>query len=118
MDLQTITFNELPSAMSLLLEKMNGLEKQLKESARFNQPTISNEEEILSVKEVAKLLRLSEGTIRTKSWKGEIPVCKHFGKNYYLKSEIIDFIKKGKNLSYQEIEEQANQYLLTKKGSN
>ena len=37
MELQTITFNELPSAMSLLLEKINGLEKQLKESARFNQ---------------------------------------------------------------------------------
>ncbi|MDM1548355.1 helix-turn-helix domain-containing protein [Empedobacter falsenii] len=113
-----VDYNNMPEALSFLINQINSLKEQLKESARFNQPTISNEEEILSVKEVAKLLRLSEGTIRTKSWKGEIPVCKHFGKNYYLKSEIIDFIKKGKNLSNQEIEEQANQYLLTKKGSN
>ncbi|WP_313097338.1 helix-turn-helix domain-containing protein [Empedobacter sp.] len=113
-----VDYNNMPEALSFLINQINSLKEQLKESARFNQSTISNEEEILSVKEVAKLLRLSEGTIRTKSWKGEIPVCKHFGKNYYLKSEIIDFIKKGKNLSNQEIEEQANQYLLTKKGSN
>ncbi|SFN10032.1 DNA binding domain-containing protein, excisionase family [Algoriella xinjiangensis] len=113
-----VDYNNMPEALSFLINQINSLKEQLKESARFNQPTISNEEEILSVKEVAKLLRLSEGTIRTKSWKGEIPVCKHFGKNYYLKSEIIDFIKKGKNLSNQEIEEQANQYLLTKKGAN
>ncbi|MDH0660089.1 helix-turn-helix domain-containing protein [Empedobacter sp. GD03865] len=118
MDLQTITFNELPNAMSLLLEKMNGLEKQLKESARFNQPTISDEEIILDANEVAQLLKVTIGTIRTKTSNGEIPSMKRLGKNYYLKSEIIEYLKQGKKLSFQEIEEQANQYLLTKKGSN
>ncbi|MGV0940916.1 helix-turn-helix domain-containing protein [Empedobacter sp. ULE_I140] len=118
MDLQTITFNELPNAMSLLLEKMNGLEKQLKESARFNQPIISDEEIILDANEVAQLLKVTIGTIRTKTSNGEIPSMKRLGKNYYLKSEIIEYLKQGKKLSFQEIEEQANQYLLTKKGSN
>ena len=118
MDLQSLTFNELPSAMSLLLEKINGLEKQLKESARFNQPIISDEEEILLAEDVAQLLKVKIGTIRTKTSNKEIPSMKRLGKNYYLKSEIIEYLKQGKKLSFQEIEEQANQYLLTKKGSN
>ncbi|WP_291058813.1 MULTISPECIES: helix-turn-helix domain-containing protein [unclassified Empedobacter] len=119
MDLQSLTFNELPSAMSLLLEKINGLEKQLKESARFNQPIISDEEEIiLDANEVAQLLKVTIGTIRTKTSNGEIPSMKRLGKNYYLKSEIIEYLKQGKKLSFQEIEEQANQYLLTQKSTN
>lgn len=118
MNLQSLTFNELPNAMSLLLEKINGLEEQLKESARFNVPKVSDEEVILDVYDVARLLKVTIGTIRTKTSNGELPSMKRFGKNYYLKSEIISYLKEGRKLSNQEIEEQANQYLLTKKGAN
>lgn len=118
MDLQSLTFNELPMAMSLLFKEINGLKEQLKESARFNQPIISDEEIILDANEVAQLLKVTIGTIRTKTSNGEIPSMKRLGKNYYLKSEIIKYLKQGKKLSNQEIEEQANQYLLTKKGAN
>lgn len=118
MNLQSLTFNELPTAMSLLLEKINGLEEQLKESARFNVPKVSDEEVILDANEVAQLLKVKIGTIRTKTSNGEIPSMKRLGKNYYLKSEIIEYLKQGKKLSFQEIEEKANQYLLTQKGAN
>lgn len=118
MNLQSLTFNELPTAMSLLLEKINVLEEQLKESARFNVLKVSDEEEILIADDVARLLKVTIGTIRTKTSNGELPSMKRFGKNYYLKSEIIAYLKEGRKLSNQEIEEQANQYLLTKKGAN
>jgi len=113
-----VDYNNMPEALSFLINQINSLKEQLKESARFNQPTISDEEEILLAEDVAQLLKVTIGTIRTKTSNKEIPSMKRLGKNYYLKSEIIEYLKQGKKLSFQEIEEQANQYLLTKKGSN
>ncbi|MGV0827433.1 helix-turn-helix domain-containing protein [Empedobacter brevis] len=113
-----VDYNNMPEALSFLINQINSLKEQLKESARFNQPIISDEEIILDANEVAQLLKVTIGTIRTKTSNGEIPSMKRLGKNYYLKSEIIEYLKQGKKLSFQEIEEQANQYLLTKKGSN
>jgi len=113
-----VDYNNMPEALSFLINQINSLKEQLKESARFNQPIISDGEIILDANEVAQLLKVTIGTIRTKTSNGEIPSMKRLGKNYYLKSEIIEYLKQGKKLSFQEIEEQANQYLLTKKGMN
>ncbi|MFV0216791.1 helix-turn-helix domain-containing protein [Empedobacter falsenii] len=113
-----VDYNNMPEALSFLINQINSLKEQLKESARFNQSIISDEEEILLAEDVAQLLKVTIGTIRTKTSNGEIPSMKRLGKNYYLKSEIIEYLKQGKKLSFQQIQEQANQYLLTKKGSN
>lgn len=113
-----IDYNNLPMAVNFLINQINELKEQLNESARFNVSKVSEEEEILLADGVAKLLDVTIGTIRTKTSKGEIPSMKRLGKNYYLKSEIIEYLKQGKKLSFQEIEEKANQYLLTQKGAN
>ena len=113
-----IDYNNLPMAVNFLINQINELKEQLKESARFNVPKVSDKEEILIADDVARLLKVTIGTIRTKTSNGELPSMKRFGKNYYLKSEIISYLKEGRKLSNQEIEEQANQYLLTKKGAN
>lgn len=113
-----IDYNNLPMAVNFLINQINELKEQLNESARFNVSKVSDEEVILDGYDVARLLKVTIGTIRTKTSNGELPSMKRFGKNYYLKSEIIAYLKEGRKLSNQEIEEQANQYLLTKKGAN
>lgn len=54
-------------------------------------------DEFIDVYAVAALLNLKTSTVYTKVHKGELPNHKRNGRLYFLKSEIIDYIKKGSN---------------------
>jgi excisionase family DNA binding protein len=69
------------------------------------------DEKILSVNEVAELLKLAKATIYTKVNRNELPHMKR-GKNlYFSEKEIKEYIKGGKILSNDEIDEISKNYI-------
>lgn len=69
------------------------------------------DDKILSVNEVAELLKLAKATIYTKVNRNELPHMKR-GKNlYFSEKEIKEYIKGGKILSNDEIDEISKNYI-------
>lgn len=81
----------------------------------------SQNDELLTIDEAAKFLNLTVSTIYSKKCKGELPSCKAPGskKLFFLKKDLVDFMKTGRVKSNFEIEKEASAYISKqKKGLN
>jgi excisionase family DNA binding protein len=72
------------------------------------------EEGFLTVKETAEFLKLSVPTIYGLIHKGEIPVMKRSKRCYFSKSELIEYIKKGKKKHPEDFIEQTDNFIKEK----
>lgn len=109
--METLTFEQLPQAVSLLHDKLNHIEQLLKEGN--NQP--ASADELLSISEAAKFLNLSVPTLYGKVSRKEIPVNKQGKRLYFYRSELADWIKAGRKKTIVEIRQEAEQYIIARK---
>lgn len=65
-----------------------------------------SESEFLDIYEASKFLKLTPSTLRKKANKGLIDCYKRSGRWYFLKSELIEYINQGKQLTIDEIQNQ------------
>lgn len=66
------------------------------------------------VSETALLLKCSEQTVYTLHSKGKLPASKPFGKKlFFEKDRIIDYIKAKRSVSAEELQQQADEMLLS-----
>lgn len=112
MYLETTTFNDLPMAVSQLAKDVSELKMLLLE--KIENPCSEEKEQILNAKEAAKFLDLSVATIYSKVSRKEIPFNKRNGRLYFSTTELRDYIKGGKESTYDEIEQQADLYFSQK----
>lgn len=70
--------------------------------------------EILNVKQAAELLNLSIYSIYAKTSRKEIPFSKRGRHLYFFKADLINWLKKGKYKTNEEIEMEAEEYVLKK----
>ncbi|MDI9878062.1 helix-turn-helix domain-containing protein [Flectobacillus longus] len=77
-----------------------------------------NDDGLLTVEETAKFLNLSVPTIYSKVSKKELPVLKQGKKLHFLKSELFEYLKRGRKKTNAEIAEEASDYLKKKGGRN
>lgn len=111
---ETLTFENLPTAVNQLSAKLEKIEKLLLLKSE-QQPT-KQTDQLLTIEEAANLLHLTKPTLYSKVSKGELPgVCKQGKRLYFSKESLIDWIKSSKRKSNQEIEAEAETYLLNKK---
>lgn len=75
----------------------------------------SPREEILSIKEAAALLKLSVKTVYLKIQGREIPHYKKSNRLYFLHTELIEWIKTGRQKTKEEIQAEALQHLARKR---
>jgi len=73
-------------------------------------------EKLLTIQEAAVFLSLTVPTMYSKVSKGELPFMKRSKRLYFSRTELIDYIKKGRKKSNAEIEAEADAYLSNKKG--
>lgn len=71
-------------------------------------------EQLLTVQETAAFLNLSVPTIYSKVSKGELPFMKRSRRLYFSNIELIDYVKKGRIKTNEEIEEEVETYLSKK----
>ena len=58
---------------------------------------------LVDVKTTAKLLNVSERTLRTLTKRGELPVVKLMGRVLYSREELIEFVRQRSKRASQEI---------------
>ena len=106
---KSVSFDQLPEAVSYLIEKVDNLELIIK-----NQPKDS-EDEFLTVEEASAFLTLSLPTVYSKVSKKALPYMKKGKRLYFLKSDLIEYIKNGRVRTVSEVEAEADQFLTSKK---
>ncbi len=72
-------------------------------------------EDHLTLKEAAKFLSLSPNTIYGLVHEGKIPSMKPSNQLYFDKSDLLEYLKKNKRSSVQDLEDGATSYLKPKR---
>jgi excisionase family DNA binding protein len=103
-----ITFEQLPKAVTQLFDKLENIERLLLAKA---EQQIQNPDELFTVEEAAKFLSLSVPTIYGLTSKKELPFMKRSKRIYFLKADLVSYLKAGRNKSNEELESIANDYL-------
>lgn len=94
-------------------DELQTLIKRAVQSALSNLELVNkDEEQLMTIKEAASFLNLTVTTIYSKVSRRELPVNKQRGRLYFLKSELMDYIKQGRRATNDEIDIEASDYLL------
>ena len=95
--METLTFDQLPNAVAMLTKEVRELKRLLiekQEQAPTEQP-----EQLLTIEEAAKFLRLAVPTMYSKVSKGELPVMKQGKRLYFSRTELLEYLKDGRKKS-------------------
>ena len=108
--METLTFDQLPQAVSLLHEKISKIEQLLMEGLGS-----SDNEELFTVIKAAEFLNLSVATLYGKVCRKEIPVNKRGKRLYFYKAELADWIKSGRKKTIDELQEEAQTNFINRR---
>jgi len=110
--MNNLKFEQLPSAVSELLEKLDVIEGLLRNQS--SQEPLTPLCQFLTVREAAKYLNLAVPTVYSLVNRGELPYMKRSKRLYFLREELIEYIKVGRKQSIAEVEENALGCLVQK----
>jgi len=91
--------------------RLSGIEKMILDLRKDSHLPKENSDELLSVEGAAEFLRLTTPTIYSKVSRGELPFMKRSKRLYFSKTELMDYVKGGRQQTNAEIESEANTYL-------
>lgn len=103
-------FREMNNPFEQLNERLNKIEGILLHLTKEPKQE-ENADELLMIEDAAKFLNLAVPTIYGKVSNNSIPYNKQGKRLYFLKSELIEYIKQGRNKTNLEIEKEAESYL-------
>jgi len=98
--MDTITFENLPAAVSLLLREVNAIKLCL----QANPPETTDQ--IFTVTQAAEYLTLSKSTIYSLVSDGVLPSLKRGKRVYFEKRALLDYLKAGRRKSYSQLAEE------------
>ena len=111
--METLTFDQLPQAVTMLTKEVSELKRLFIE--KQDQLPTDHPEQLLTIQQAAEFLSLSVPTLYTKVSKGELPVMKQGKRLYFSRTELMEYIKEGRKKTNAEIEAEAEAYLSDKK---
>lgn len=107
--MEKFTFEQLPQAVALLLEKVSRIEELLS----GNPEVARSIKELLTTKEAATLMGISMSAVYKMTSQREVPVYKPSGKKAYLKREdLMAYMSRNRSMSREEIEREAANYVV------
>lgn len=115
---QVITFEQLPDAVSKLVDKVSNIESLL---SNYQCKVKSDDaDQLLTVNQTAELLSLAVPTIYGLVQRSKIPVCKKGKRLYFSKQELTDWIRTGRKKTISEVEAETDQFFSNhkKEGNN
>jgi excisionase family DNA binding protein len=107
-----LRFEDLPNAVSQILTKLERIESLM--LGIIEKPQ-TDPEKPLNVREAAEFLGFSIPTIYGLMHQRAIPYMKPGRRCYFLKSELINYLKDGRRKTYKEIEIEAENYIMQRK---
>ena len=110
--MEQLTFDQLPLAVSQLTKKLESIERLLlqKEQQPKEQP-----DQLFTIQKAAEFLSLSVPTMYSKVSRGELPNMKRGKRLYFSEKELLEYLKAGRRKTNDELEREAETYLLTNK---
>lgn len=115
--LETEKLFVMTNTNSLLSEVINLLADKISENLLkgMNAPNASNEDVFMSITDTSKLIDLTKPTVYGLVHQNKIPYHKKGKRLYFLKSEILAWLKSGKHQTKSEMEDRADAYLMKNK---
>lgn len=110
MEVKKITFECLPMVISSLAEEVKQIKAMLLETS-----TKDGADSILTIQETSEFLHVQKQTLYSYVSKGLIPHHKRAGRLYFLKNELIDWIKSGNKRAF-DVEAEAKKIISKRKG--
>ncbi|HEX7870575.1 MAG TPA: helix-turn-helix domain-containing protein [Chryseobacterium sp.] len=111
MDLQEISFENLPKAVAFLIEEL----AEIKMLVKKEEVLITPKKVPIGINEVSALIGKAKATIYTLVRERKIPCYKSGKKLYFFEDEILEWISSGKKKTIKEIEKDAHLYIKNKK---
>jgi len=102
-----LTFEQLPQAVTRLLEKLENIEQLIVTQNNSPQPEA---DKLLTIKQAAEIIHLSVPTIYGLVQRSEVPVCKRGKRLYFSKQELTTWIMSGRKRTLAEIDEDVKNY--------
>ena len=99
---------DVPSAIEDLLKITRRIEGLLTTKEKVNQQP--EEDKPLTIEEAASYLHIQTSTLYSKVNKREIISYKQGGRLYFFKSDLIEYLKSGKQKTVEEIQSEAENY--------
>ena len=113
---QGLTLETLPNAFTHLAMEVSEIKRLLLEKSN-EQPT-TDPDELLTVRGAAEFLTLSVPTIYALISKGELPVIKRGKRCYFLKIDLMAWLKQGRRKTNTEIAIEVKAYQKRKGASH
>jgi excisionase family DNA binding protein len=110
MEAKQITFDSLPQAISSLADELKQIKALILETS-----TKDGADSILTIEETSEFLHVQKQTLYSYVSKGLIPNHKRAGRLYFLKNELIDWIKSGNKRVF-DVEAEAKKIIAKRKG--
>ena len=98
--METLTFENLPAAISLLIREVNSIKLAL----QANPPEAPDQ--FLTVDQAAKFLTLAKPTIYVMVSRGDLPYIKRGKRVYFQKSDLLNYLKAGRRKSFKELRDE------------
>ena len=112
--MEKINFEDLPQAVSLLLEKVDSLEQLLKSQQSINRVA---SDKPMSIAEAAKFVNLTVPTLYGFVSKRTIPFSKVGKRLYFSEAELSTWIKSGRKQSITDLPTQPAVLVIKKKST-
>lgn len=115
MDDKNITFEDLPKAMSWMMDKLNKLDSKL--DGLNSVPQAQSADQWMNLKELCEYLPSHPAEQTVYGWTSchQIPYHKRGKRIMFLKSEIDAWLHDGKRKSQKELAEEAAQFIKSKR---
>lgn len=108
--MKNLNFEQLPNAVSELMEKLDVIEGLLRNQRSLEPIAIQNQ--FLTVIEAAKYLNLAVPTVYSLVSKGELPYMKRSKRLYFSREDLMNYVRTGRQQSNTEIKENATDCLI------
>ena len=99
-----IRLEDVPNVVSEILEKVNSIDRQLR--AAGDVPSRADDS-LLNISGAGELLKLSNNTIYKLVQKRTLPYSKKGKRLYFVKQELLDWVKTGKKKTEVELQVEA-----------
>lgn len=100
MNTETLTFDQIPAAISFLIKEVNGIKLALQ--AEHPEPV----DQLMTVDQAAEFLTLAKPTIYAMLSRGELPNLKRGKRVYFQKSDLLNYLQAGRRKSYQQLKDE------------
>lgn len=111
--MKPFAFEDLPNILGTLMMRMESIERMVREIRDKRIPE-DFDPGLLNILEASKLINLSVATIYSKVCRNEIPVNKQGKKLYFIKSELLEWIKSGRVKTISELRSEVEQRLKSR----